>query len=422
MLEMSDTVVTGAGAGAVAEQRRLTTLHEYEVLGTAPEADFDDITLLAAQLCRTPSAAISLIAADRQWLKSRVGMGGCDVPREHSICAQAMSGEDVMQVPDARLDPRFRHNPMVVGEPYLRFYAGAPLVTSGGQPLGSLCVVDYEPRLLTPDECAGLRTLARHVMAQLELRQYARGLDRANERLRDADRVKDEFIARVTHELRTPLTSINGYLEVLGDPSVAPSDGREFLARIRRNSDRLMALVDDMLLAAQAGQNALVLTKSAVDLAALARHAAVRNEALATGRGLRLTADAAEPVLVHADEPRLAQALERLVLNAIKFTPRGEIKIAARVRDGEALLEVRDTGIGIGPSDQERVLAPFRRGAAAERAEVQGAGLGLSIVKAIVDAHGGTLTIDSETGAGTTITVRLPRPGAPLPSGPASVG
>ena len=394
---------------AVAEQRRLAALRRYEVLGTAPEPDFDDIAVLAAQLTRCPSAAVSLVGADRQVLKARVGLDACDLDRRYSFCAHAMYGTDVMQVPDARLDPRFRHNPLVVGEPYLRFYAGAPLVSSDGQPLGSLCVLDYEPRLLTPAECSGLRTLARHVMAQLELRQYARGLDLANERLRDAERIKDEFLARVTHELRTPLTSINGYLEVLGDAPVEPADGREFLTRIRRNSDRLMGLVDDMLLAAQVGRGSLALHKSVIDLAALARDAADRNNALAAGRGLLIRACAPRPVLVHADEQRMAQAVERLVLNAVKFTPCGEITISATVQDDDALLSVTDTGIGISRADQDRVLAPFRRSAAAERAEVQGAGLGLNIVKAIVDAHGGILGIDSDTGHGATVTVRLPR-------------
>ncbi|WP_213006960.1 GAF domain-containing sensor histidine kinase [Paractinoplanes toevensis] len=392
------------------ERQRLAALHDYDVLYTAPEADFDDIAVLAAQLCRTPIAAISLVDGERQWLKASVGMDFCEVAREHSFCSHAIhAAREVMQVPDARLDPRFRNNPMVVAEPYVRFYAGAPLVTAGGQPLGTLCVIDSEPRLLNPAECAGLRTLARHVMAQLELRQYARGLDAANERLRDADRIKDEFISRVTHELRTPLTSINGYLEVLGDPESPPSENPQFLDRIRRNSDRLIALVDDMLLAAQAGQSSLVLDRSVIDVAELVRDAVARNRVLAEGRGLEISAVAGEPVPVRADLQRLGQAVERLVLNAVKFTPRGRITVTARADGDDAVLEVRDTGIGISAADQQRVLAPFRRAADAERREVQGAGLGLSIVKAIVDAHDGLLTIDSDPGHGTPISIHLPR-------------
>lgn len=392
----------------IAEQLRLTALDRYQVLYTEPESDFDDIVLLATQLCRTPSGAVSLIGANRQWLKARIGIDSCDTSREHSFCAHVIRGGDVLQVPDALADPRFRDNPVVAGEPHYRFYAGAPLITSDGLALGSLCVLDHEPRELTPAECQGLRTLARHVVAQLELRQYARGLDAANERMRDADRIKDEFLARVNHELRTPLAAINGYLEVLGDPRLKPGTGDEYVERIRHNSDRLMRLVDDMLLAAEAGTE-LVLHKTAVDLAELARAAVERNGLLAYGRGLTLIADADGPVTVQADEQRLTQALERLVLNAVKFTPRGAITIRSRLRGDDAVLEVRDTGIGISRADQGRVLAPFRRSAVAERAEVQGAGLGLSIVKAIVDSHGGTVGIESEPGYGAAVTLTLPR-------------
>nr|WP_221380022.1 GAF domain-containing sensor histidine kinase [Actinoplanes polyasparticus] len=391
-----------------AEQRRLAALRDYGVLDTAPESDFDDIAVLAAQLCRTPIALVSLVDADRQWFKARVGLQLCETAREDSFCAHAMYAVDVMQVPDARIDPRFQANPLVTGEPNIVFYAGAPLVTSTGEVLGSLCVIDHEPRLLTPAECQGLRTLARHVIAQLELRQYARGVDAANERLREADKVRDEFVSRVTHELRTPLTSINGYLEMLADDDVEPAAGIDFLRRIRRNSDRLMALVDDMLLAAQAGQDQLRLTKRRLDLAELSRAAVVRNQVLAAGRGLEIRADAPEPVLVEADEIRLVQVIERLVLNAVKFTPRGRITVGATVRGDQVELTVRDTGVGIDPGDRERVLAPFRRSAYAERAEVQGAGLGLSIVKAIVDGHGGSMRIESEPGRGAAIIVSLP--------------
>ncbi|MGK5682015.1 GAF domain-containing sensor histidine kinase [Actinoplanes sp. URMC 104] len=403
---MSDTLPVEPAA----EARRLAALRGYRVLDTAPESDFDDIAVLAAQLCRTPVAAVSLIDADRHWMKARVGLETCEFAREYSFCAYAMAGDEVMQVPDARIDPRFEHNPLVTGEPGVVFYAGAPLVTASGQRLGSLCVIDFEPRLLTPAECQGLRTLARHVMAQLELRQYARGLDAANERLRDADRVQDEFVSRVTHELRTPLTSINGYLEMLTEDSLEPGTGEQFLARIRRNSDRLMALVDDMLLASQ---TELRLTKRVVDLAELSRAAVVRNDALARARGLEIGAEAPASVLVEADEARLVQMVERLVLNAVKFTPSGRITVSAEADGDEAVLVVRDTGIGMSAGDRERVLAPFRRSAAAEKAEVQGAGLGLSIVKAIVGSHDGEIRIESEPGAGTAIVVRLPRYAGP---------
>ena len=390
------------------EHERLSALRAYDILDTPAERDYDDIAALAAQLCGTPIALVSLVDSDRQWFKSRVGLQVCETDRSSSFCALAMHGDEVMQVPDAHLDPRFADNPLVTGAPHIRFYAGAPLVTPGGQRLGSLCVIDREPRLLTPGECRSLRTLARHVVTQLELRQYARGMAEAHRRLSEADHLKDEFLARITHEVRTPLTSINGYLEVLQDAQLVAGPGAAFLERIQRNSDRLMALVDDMLLAARMRDRHVRLNRTSTDLASLARTATEQNSALATSRNLTITADAARPVVAEVDTRRIGQALDRLILNAIKFTERGSVTVAAAVRDGRPVLEVRDTGIGIAPADRERVLAPFRRSSAAERAEIQGSGLGLTIVAAIVDAHGGTVEISDNYAGGTTITLTFP--------------
>jgi signal transduction histidine kinase len=390
------------------EQDRVAALHAYRVLDTAPENDFDDIAQLAAQLCGVPIALVSLVDSDRQWFKARIGLDVCETSRDSSFCSHAMWGDGVMQVRDARHDPRFADNPLVLGAPHIRFYAGAPLITPAGEPLGSLCVIDTRPRLLTPAQVHGLATLARHVVVQLELRKYARDVQALNERLRNADRLKDEFIARVTHELRTPLTSIHGYLEVLDDPELPPGTNARFVERIRRNSDRLMHLVDDMLLASQVNTDTITLHRRTVDLAGLARTAAGQNSALAVAKDLTVTAEAPSPIPVTADGRRLAQVLDRLVLNAIKFTERGNITVSASTVGGTAMLQVRDTGIGISTEDQSRVLAQFHRSATAERAEVPGVGLGLTIVQAIVDAHGGLLTIDSTVGRGTTVTVVLP--------------
>jgi signal transduction histidine kinase len=352
-------------------------------------------------------SAISLVDSERQWFKARVGLSACETTRDASFCAHAMHDDGVMVVEDALLDPRFATYPAVVGEPHVRFYAGAPLVSADGQRLGSLCVIDRRPRTLAANQRDGLLILARHVMVQLELRQYGRALTAANQNLLDAERLKDEFLARVTHELRTPLTSIHGYLEILDDPDLPPGTASKFLGRIRRNSDRLLGLVDDMLLAAQFSSGAVHLNRRHVDLAALAHAAVAQNRPLAESKGLRIVAGTTGVVPVHADPARLAQAIDRLILNAVKFTNQGEVSIRVTARGDRAVLEVRDTGIGIPDEERARLFTPFRRASTAERAEVQGVGLGLNIVKAIVDGHGGTVTLDSKTGHGTTVTVVL---------------
>lgn len=156
-----------------AERNRIAALRAYGVLHTAPETDFEDIVRLAAQICATPTALISLVAEDEQWFKARVGLDACSTPRNVSFCDHAMRGQEVMVVTDARLDPRFADNALVTGHPHIRFYAGAPLVSPEGHPLGSLCVIDSVPRPdgLTLVQTQTLKVLAKQVVGQFELRR-----------------------------------------------------------------------------------------------------------------------------------------------------------------------------------------------------------------------------------------------------------
>ncbi|HEY7112222.1 MAG TPA: PAS domain S-box protein [Thermoanaerobaculia bacterium] len=156
------------------ETARLAALARYEILDTAPEREFDDLAKLAAQICDAPIARISFVDRDREWFKSHIGVPDTEGPRETSFCGHAILGRDVMVVPDARADDRFADSPLVLGDSGLRFYAGAPLVTSEGQALGTICVMDRVPRELDERRIEGLRALARQAVAQLELRRRMR--------------------------------------------------------------------------------------------------------------------------------------------------------------------------------------------------------------------------------------------------------
>jgi diguanylate cyclase (GGDEF)-like protein/PAS domain S-box-containing protein len=177
------------------EDLRLKTLRSYEVLDTIPESDLDDLALLASYICETPIALISLIDEDRQWFKSAVGLDTRQTPRDQAFCAHAIaSSDELFVVEDAATDARFVDNPLVVGDPGIRFYAGAPLVSSEGQALGTLCVIDREPKQLRPDQQIALQALARQVMSRLEQRRT--GLAAAHE-VADALRTGDTTAADV---------------------------------------------------------------------------------------------------------------------------------------------------------------------------------------------------------------------------------
>lgn len=154
------------------ENERLAALRACGLLDTVPEPAYDDFVRLAALICRVPISAVSLIDADRQWFKASLGLSACQTGRDVAFCAHTiLSPEKLLVVPDATLDPRFADNPLVTGEPHIRFYAGAPLVNREGFALGSLCVIDREPRTLNEGQLDALATLARHVIREIETRQ-----------------------------------------------------------------------------------------------------------------------------------------------------------------------------------------------------------------------------------------------------------
>ncbi len=176
------------------EARRIDALRQYDVFDTPPEQALDDLTALAAHICEAPIALISLVGEDRQWFKAKVGLEMAETPRDISFCGHALHQRDLFIVRDATQDERFADNPMVTGEPGVRFYAGAPLVNGDDAPLGTLCVIDRVPRTLTQAQQQALRVLARQVMTHLDLRRDTRRLAASESRfLLLAENITDVF-------------------------------------------------------------------------------------------------------------------------------------------------------------------------------------------------------------------------------------
>jgi two-component system phosphate regulon sensor histidine kinase PhoR len=221
---------------------------------------------------------------------------------------------------------------------------------------------------------------------------------------------KDHFVAVVSHELRTPLTSVLGNLELIQDSPGLTDEIVERLRVVERNAIRLRELVADLLLTAQMTDGRVEITRIPVDVAELVLESCQGLAAAAAKAGLRLEVDVPPSGLVaRVDWQRLRQAVDNLVGNAVKYTPPGgSVTVRLRVRAQRLELSVTDTGIGVPPEEMSRLFRRFFRGAQAARAQIPGAGLGLSIVRSIVEAHGGWVTVDSTLGQGSTFAVELP--------------
>ena len=180
------------------EKKRLEVLWHYEVLDSMPEEVFDDLTELAATICEAPIALISLVDEKRQWFKSKIGISATETSRDVSFCSHAIMQEGLFIIPDATKDERFANNPLVTSDPHIRFYAGSPLITPDGYPLGTLCIIDKVPHTLREDQKRALRILSRVVMTQLELRHRSRELARAKEEHAKMSQAMEEFRAELT--------------------------------------------------------------------------------------------------------------------------------------------------------------------------------------------------------------------------------
>jgi signal transduction histidine kinase len=392
------------------EEERLAALREYAIMDTPPEAAFDRIVALAADLFDVPIAAMTLIDSDRQWMKSIVGLDANETPRDHAFCRYTILGDEVLVVPDAEQDDRFRDNPLVVDDPSIRFYAGAPLRLRSGHRLGALCVIDRTPRQpLTEVEKRRLQTLANVVVNEMDLRLMAERYALASRRAEAATDAKSEFLANMTHELRTPLTSVIGFNGLLAASPQLPEREKAMALKAKIASEKLLTIVNDVLDLAKLEAGAAEVSGEPLDTAPVIRSAVELFTERAAEKGLTLRLEAPDHLpMVAVDPARLRQVLVNLIGNAVKFTLDGEVAIVASADDNQIGIAVRDTGVGIAEDQLGRVFVRFEQGGAAISREFGGTGLGLAISERLARQMGGEITVESKVGEGSTFTVTLP--------------
>lgn len=377
------------------EAERLDALRSYGILDTAVEPAFDDITKIASYVCQTPIAVISFVDEHRQWFKSEVGLGARETPLATSICAHAILETSFLEIPDTTKDPRFVDNPLVAGDPYLRFYAGALLRTPDGLALGTVCVLDHKPRRLTPEQREVLAALARQVMSQMELR---RALVLADRLQRNVSRL----MAVAGHDLKQPLQVMVMAIDRVRGKLADPRDRDRLTVAIdagMRMAEELDRLAETSMM--QTGTGAPHL--AAFPVANIFRSVVNNWQLHAEAKALKLVVIPCSAQIV-SDAAMLRAIIGNLVGNAIKYTKRGRVLLGCRKRGNRLSIEILDSGPGIPAEQIGSVFEAFHQ----INPTSEGLGLGLSIVRRTAEALGHEIELKSDLKRGTHFSVLVP--------------
>lgn len=388
------------------EADRVGALRAYEILDTPADRHFDDLAAIASYICETPIALVSLVDTDRQWFKARVGMEPGQLSRDVAFCAHAILQDTMLEVPDATLDPRFLDNVFVTTEPGIRFYAGVPLITEDKFALGTLCVLDRQPRELSAAQREALAGLARQVVAMLEAH-------RANIRLRALAKQKDEFLRVASHDLKSPLQAIWSASELLAmfaEEENSSARMREYVEMIASRAELMHRIIKDFVDCQALEDGQMRLERTPTDLVELARSVVAGQLSAANKKGIALTLDVVPPVsTVAVDRARLGQVLENLVGNALKFSSAGTaVTVRLSTVSNRLRCEVVDQGPGLTSHDIPKLFTSYARLSARPTGGEGSTGLGLAICRKLIDAHGGQIGACNNDGRGATFWFEVP--------------
>lgn len=416
------------------EAERLKALEAYSLLSTAPEEHLDEIVALVAEICGSSTAILSLVGEDHLWCKSRYNYDLESTDRAGSFCSHAILHDEVMVVEDASKDERFNTNPMVVcPTKHMRFYAGAPLLTEDGLPIGVLSALDHEPRSITPLQQRTLKILSKQIMAQLDLHKMVLNsrksllnlhdnidnlsknmeeLKNKNDTALTLNQNKDKFIAIIAHDLKAAFHGLLGFSEILDSEfdELPPESMRKIASYLNETSHSTYKLLENLLEWAMLENGAMTFRPQTLDLERTVDSVATALHIHAEQKCIQIEQKIHKKQMVHADINMLKSLLQNLLSNAIKFSYHGSsIKIYSELNDERIHIFIEDTGTGMSQAQLDKLfkveLAQSTKGTGGEK----GTGLGLLLSQQFAEQHGTQLQVKSEHGQGSVFSFSLPR-------------
>lgn len=392
------------------EKQRLQALQEYNILDSLPEQEYDEITKIASYICNTPISLISLIDDKRQFFKSSKGMNVSEPPpKDVSFCVHAINvPEEIMIIPDSRLDDRFADNPLVTGDPHIIFYAGIPLVNPSGYALGTLCIIDNKPGKLSSIQIDILKGLGNQVVKLFELRK-ANGLLLDSQRaLEKYSEQMSSFAYMASHDLKEPARMVNNFLHLLQTSYEDKLDdkAKKYIHFAADGAKRMTILIDELLAYSLADN--LNKTVEKVNTTEILNNIIALDMGIIQQSGAVISFEAM-PV-IEGIKTSVEIIFRNLIANALKYQAPGVkavVNISCIDKDSHWEFAVSDNGIGIDKEYHEQIFQLFKRLHTKEK--YAGTGIGLATCKKIAETLGGSIWIESEAGSGSTFYFTIPK-------------
>ncbi|QEM10296.1 GAF domain-containing sensor histidine kinase [Mucilaginibacter rubeus] len=384
------------------EEARLQDLYRTGLLDSPQEDEFNDIVKFASVLCDMPISLISLVDSDRQWFKARIGLEAPQTDREISFCSHAILQDHLFEIPDTLQDNRFFDNPLVTDFPAIRYYAGMPLVTGSGNRLGTLCVIDNEPRVLTDLQKFGLKVLADNVIKIAELRIK-------NKRLHYLSETQKTVISILAHDVRNPLASIKSIIGFKQSDIIDTEDATEMIEMVSDQLDNTIGMVDNVVRWGELQMKFARFNYTDFNLYQLVESVFALESLNAYAKNNTLVNNVFIDTLVNSDMQAIEFVLRNLVSNANKYTQDGSITVNMTYVDKHMVIEVTDTGIGMNAEKVGKLLSAAKEdhNSTLGTNNEKGSGLGLLLVREFIDRLNGTVTVKSELGIGTSFKIMI---------------